>query len=124
MNPLLSAAQLLAVHPVLGTDLPPATARVEPALRDWPWDGHARRRLGLVRLVLASKGRTCHLCGQSGATSADHVIPHAHGGLNTLENLEPAHVGCNKVRGDLPLALWFARHPVRTRPALAPSRDW
>lgn len=120
---LLDDARLLAVHPVLGTPLPPATAQVAPELRDWPWASQARRRLALVRLVLATKGRTCHLCGLPGATTADHIVPWSHGGPNALENLEPAHQGCNSVRQALPLAVWFARHPIR-RPALAPSREW
>lgn len=121
---LVAAARLLAVHPVLGTPLPPPTAQVPLELRDWAWASNARRRLALVRLVLATKGRTCHLCGLPGATSADHVIPWSHGGPNALENLEPAHQGCNSVRHALPLAMWFARHPVRTPPALGPSREW
>lgn len=121
---LAARAALLVVHPVLGTDLPPRTSIVAPEIRDWDWAGNSRRRRGLVRLVLAAKGRVCHLCGQTGATVADHLIPWAHGGRNELENLEPAHAGCNSVRRDLPLALWFARHPVRTRPAVAPAREW
>lgn len=121
---LAEDARLLAVHPVLDTPLPPATTKVDPALRDWDWAGNARARIRLVRLVLGVKGRTCHLCGLPGATTADHLIPWAHGGRNELENLEPAHQGCNSVRRDLPLQLWFARHPVRTRPALQPSREW
>lgn len=121
---LLEDARRLVVHPVLGTPLPPATTKVEPAMRDWDWAGNARRRLALVRLVLAVKGRICHLCGLPGATTADHVIPWSHGGPNNLENLEPAHQGCNSVRQALPLAVWFARHPVATRPALPPSRTW
>ena len=124
MNALMDRARLQAIHPVLGIPLPPATAKVAPTLRDWDWAGNARRRLRLVRLVLTVKGRICHLCGLPGATTADHLIPWSHGGRNVLENLEPAHQGCNSARQALQLAVWFARHPVRTRPALAPSRDW
>lgn len=120
---LAEDARLLAVHPVLGIDLPQVTTQVPLDLRDWNWAGNARRRMALVRLVLATFGRTCHLCGISGATTADHLVPWSHGGLNELENLRPAHHGCNSVRRDLPLALWFARHPVR-RQALPPSRKW
>jgi 5-methylcytosine-specific restriction endonuclease McrA len=116
-------ATLPGVHPVLGVLLPPRTAPVPPEARDWAWEGNARHRLRLVGLVLRLKGRTCHLCGLPGATSADHVIPHAHGGRNVLDNLEPAHQACNSVRQDLPLGDWFARHPVR-RPTLPPSREW
>lgn len=113
----------MTLHPVLGTVLPPLTAPVAPELRDWAWERNARRRLALVGLVLRLKGRTCHLCGLPGATSADHVIPHAHGGRNTLDNLEPAHGGCNSSRQDTPLRTWFERRAVRV-PALAPSRTW
>lgn len=115
---------VLTMHPVLGVPLPGPSAVVPPAARDWPWAGNARKRLALVRLVLAHKGRTCHLCGLPGATSADHVIPWAHGGRNVLANLEPVHCSCNSVRQDAHLTVWFARHPVRVRPALTPSREW
>lgn len=97
---------------------------VPRAERDWDWAGNARRRLRLVAEVLERKGRTCHLCRLPGATTADHVIPWAHGGRNVLGNLEPAHQGCNSARRDLSLAEWFARHPIRQRPALTPSREW
>ena len=116
---------LLAIHPVLGGPMPPATVMVDRTERDWDWAGNGRRRRGLVRLVLQVKGRTCHLCGLPGATSADHLIPWAHGGRNVLENLEPAHYSCNSARRDLTLASWFIRHPVhRTRARRAPSREW
>lgn len=114
----------VVIHPVLLRPLPAVTTTVPPELRDWGWSDNARRRLRLVRLVLQVKGRLCHLCGQGGATTADHVIPWSHGGRNELDNLEPAHGGCNSARQAMPLLDWFARHPVRTRPALAPSRRW
>ena len=120
----MTLTALPGVHPVLGTPLPAATVQAPVERRDWNWAGNARRRLALVRLVLAQKGRTCHLCGLPGATTADHVIPWAHGGRNVLANLEPAHNSCNSVRQATHLAEWFRRHPVRTRPALTPSRDW
>jgi 5-methylcytosine-specific restriction endonuclease McrA len=115
---------VLTVHPVLGRPLPHPSSPVRPEDRDWNWAGNARRRLALVRLVLEAKGRTCHLCGLPGATTADHVTPWSHGGPNTVDNLEPAHGSCNYARGARHLAAWFAAHPVRTRPALAPSRKW
>lgn len=113
----------MTLHPVLGTVLPARTVTVGLERRDWSWEGNARRRMGLVRLVLQLKGRRCHLCGLPGATTADHLIPHSHGGPNTLDNLEPAHQGCNSARGARPLVDWFAARPVRV-PALAPSRAW
>lgn len=101
------------------------TSRVVPvAERDWNWAGNARRRLRLVGEVLERKGRICHLCRTPGATTADHLIPWSHGGPNTLDNLAPAHHGCNAARGNKTLAEWFAAHPIPRREALAPSRKW
>lgn len=104
--------------------LPVVTAKVPREQRDWDWAGNARRRMRLVAEVLARKGRTCHLCGQDGATTADHLVPWSHGGRNVLANLAPAHQGCNSARQDQPLTQWFARHPLRARSTLAPSREW
>lgn len=119
----MTVSAVRGLHPVLGRPLPARTEPVARELRDWDWAGNARRRLRLVALVLRVKGRRCHLCGLPGATTADHLVPHAHGGPNTLDNLEPAHQGCNSVRQDRPLAEWFAAHPIRV-PSLAPSRVW
>lgn len=110
-------------HPVLGTPLPPRTVTVPRERRDWDWAGNARRRLRLVGLVLRLKGTRCHLCGLPGATTADHLVPHSHGGPNTVDNLQPAHGSCNSVRNATPLADWFTAHPVHV-PVLAPSREW
>jgi 5-methylcytosine-specific restriction endonuclease McrA len=104
--------------------LPEDTVPVPPAERDWDWAGNARKRRLLVRAVLAVKGRTCHLCGLPGATTADHLIPWSHGGRNIMDNLAPAHYSCNSARGNRTLRQWFAAHPLRTSPALTPSRAW
>lgn len=98
-------------------------ASAERASAGWSWENDARKRAAMIRLVLANKGRTCHLCGLPGATTADHVIPRREGGRHTLENLEPAHQGCNMVRKDMPLAEYRRRHPIRL-PTLPPSREW
>lgn len=37
----------------------------------------------------------CYLCGLPGANSADHVIPHALGGSDSMANLKAAHMTCN-----------------------------
>lgn len=75
--------------------------------------------------TLARWGRVCHLCRQPGATTADHLIPRSKGGSDDVEtNLRPAHAGCNSIRRDRSLEEWFATHPIRTRPSLAPSREW
>lgn len=48
----------------------------------------------------------CHLCGQPGADTADHLTPVAHGGpVYAMSNLAAAHVLCNKIRGTRPVAV-------------------
>lgn len=85
------------------------------------WSG--RRVVELTRLVLATYGVRCHLCGRLGATTADHVVPRRDGGSDDLLNLRPAHLSCNSARGAMPLAQWFERHPLPAARA-APSLDW
>lgn len=98
-----------------------ASAAAPPGLPTWG-GRYALRKTGET---LARWGRVCHLCRQPGATTADHVIPRSKGGSDDVEtNLRPAHHGCNSVRGDRSLEEWFAKHPVRRRPAAAPSREW
>jgi 5-methylcytosine-specific restriction endonuclease McrA len=87
-----------------------------------PWRGREAQRL--TALTLRIKGTVCHLCGQPGATSADHRRPRSKGGTDALTNLEPAHLACNRARSDMDLSEWFARHPLPTRQPLAPSRNW
>lgn len=104
-------------------------ARLARAAREressgWSWENNYAKRQAMIRLVLTVKGRICHLCALPGATTADHIIPRSQGGRNVLENLEPAHRGCNSARGDLPLDEWFAGHPRPARPVPAPSREW
>jgi 5-methylcytosine-specific restriction endonuclease McrA len=101
-----------------------ARANVERASAGWSWENNPRRRMAIIREVLTVKGRTCHLCGLPGATTADHVIPRRLGGQHTLDNLEPAHAGCNMARKDQTLEEWRTRHPIRPRPGRRPSRVW
>ena len=65
-----------------------------------PWAGSTRRsktkRSGWeqqrrAKSVLRKHGYICHVCGQFGADTADHVIPLAHGGADKLSNLRPIH---------------------------------
>jgi 5-methylcytosine-specific restriction endonuclease McrA len=99
---------------IVASARPPAGAR--------PWSGRWRQQL--TARVLAVKGTVCHLCRGDGADSADHRVPRSKGGSDSIDNLEPAHQGCNSLRGDMDLTDWFATHPVPRRPALAPSRQW
>lgn len=86
------------------------------------WAG--RRSTSARALVLAEFGTVCHLCGRPGADTADHIIPRASGGDDSLDNMRPAHKSCNSARGDVSLAEWFARHPLATGDRAAPSRPW
>lgn len=61
------------------------------------WGG--RRAARLRAATLDAYGTVCHLCGRPGADSADHLIPRALGGPDTLDNLRPAHRSCNSARG-------------------------
>lgn len=84
------------------------------------WGG---RKIGALRAqVLAAHGTVCHLCGMPGATTIDHIIPRAHGGDDSLENLQPAHVSCNSARGKQSMNEWRSKHPLPDR--APPSRDW
>jgi 5-methylcytosine-specific restriction endonuclease McrA len=85
------------------------------------WGGRYAAKLTLA--TLTAYGRVCHLCGQTGATTADHVIPRSKGGSDALDNLRPAHHACNSARGDQDLAAWWARHPIQAKP-LATSARW
>lgn len=67
------------------------------------------------KLVLATYGTICHLCGEEINLDAprlsrdgagwerglhlDHVIPLSRGGPDLLENLRPAHALCNISKG-------------------------
>lgn len=42
----------------------------------------------------------CHLCGQPGADTLDHLVPLSKGGTNDPSNLRPAHRACNSRKGN------------------------
>jgi 5-methylcytosine-specific restriction endonuclease McrA len=87
------------------------------------WNG--RRVRAFTAAVLITYGDRCHLCGLRGATTADHLIPRSKGGAWwDVRNARPAHGPCNSARGDMDLTEWFRGHPLPTRPALTPSREW
>lgn len=50
------------------------------------WDRQAERR----RILRRHKG-ICHVCGQPGSDTVDHVIPLAEGGQDIPGNLAPIH---------------------------------
>lgn len=51
------------------------------------------------RAAILKDGPVCHWCKRAPATEADHLIPHAAGGANELENLVPSCKPCNARRG-------------------------
>ena len=78
------------------------------------WGG--RRAMLKRRQVLEVYGNICWLCGNpvDGLPSADHVIPRSKGGSDDIENLRPAHAGCNSRRGN--------RTVRRDAPVTGPTR--
>ncbi|MDA0711151.1 MAG: HNH endonuclease, partial [bacterium] len=53
------------------------------------------------RNVLRRDGHQCQYCGsRRGPFSIDHVLPRAHGGKDTWENLVCSCHGCNNKKGD------------------------
>lgn len=66
------------------------------------WGGKKSQQY--VAATLELYGRVCILCGLPGANSADHIIPRSEGGaVYDLNNLGPAHRGCNYSRQAKPL---------------------
>lgn len=59
--------------------------------------GRAERHDPAYRRIPSSG--TCHICGQPGADTKDHVIPLAAGGTNDPTNIRPAHRSCNSKKG-------------------------
>lgn len=77
------------------------------ALRRQRAGGH--HQSGRWRRICERDGYECHICNQPidaelrapdrMSPSVDHVVPLAHGGADTDDNLKPAHYGCNSRRG-------------------------
>ena len=66
--------------------------------------GSRRWRNVIVPRIIRRDGGICHICGQPGADTADHIITVADGGTDDDDNLAAAHhVPCNVRRGGRPL---------------------
>ena len=66
--------------------------------------GGSRPWRRMVATVLRRDNGICWICGQPGADTADHLLPRALGGPDTLDNLRAAHHNtgprCNRIRSD------------------------
>ena len=55
-----------------------------------------------LRKVVLTREPLCRMCERIGkvttANIVDHIKPKAHGGTDSLENLQPLCVGCNKAK--------------------------
>ncbi len=58
----------------------------------------ARPAARMKAFVLTRDGGRCYLCGELGAETADHVLPLALGGADTVENQRAAHKSCNATK--------------------------
>lgn len=68
-----------------------------------------------ARIIRRDAG-ICHLCGQPGADTADHLLPVSLGGsLYDPANLAAAHIACNRQRGNRPVDV--ARSELRPTPS-------
>lgn len=68
-----------------------------------------------ARIIRRDAG-ICHLCGQPGANTADHITPYSAGGNDHPDNLAAAHVTCNRIRGNR--SITWARTEIARRLAL------
>lgn len=76
-----------------------------------------RRWRSLVTQVLMEEGGICHLCGQPGSDSGDHLIPFSVRPDLEFErwNVRAAHALCNRRRGT---------NPVPARVELKTNQAW
>jgi 5-methylcytosine-specific restriction endonuclease McrA len=86
-----------------------------PARTGRPWQ---RRKARIIR----RDGGICHLCGNPGADTADHLIPWSVSHDDSDSNLAAAHGRCNRIRGDRPIDV--ARGDINKTTSSSSAWDW
>ena len=76
----------------------------------------------LARQCIKEHGGICHVCGQPGATQADHVIPLAENGPPGIDNLRPIHkTPCHLAKTQAEAGRGRARKSPTRKPPPHPS---
>ena len=73
---------------------PPRRVRTDATDRSY---GTQAWRKTAAEVIRRANG-ICALCGQSGADTADHIVPKREGGTDELGNLRAVHRGCHNER--------------------------
>lgn len=104
-------------------------------LTKWQRRGRSGKKWAEARrLMFATQGDVCWICGHRGASDADHMVPVSQGGDPLAQhNLRPAHgwapcatcgKRCNWARGDGRTAGGRARKQVDSHKRLNTSEVW
>jgi hypothetical protein len=65
-----------------------------------PWDERKANEYAINRpIALAKNDGNCVYCGKP-ADSVDHIMPRSRGGSDTIDNLAPACMDCNRRKKD------------------------
>lgn len=99
----MEVSGLISTHPfgwTIQDDAEQLLERVEERRRQWR---ERKVQPRLRALVVDRHGLICGLCRRPispGYLHIDHVVPFSKGGRTVLENLQPAHRGCNIAKGN------------------------
>lgn len=74
-------------------------------LADFPEEASIKRSRRAVKRLY---GRLCSYCSQP-AFTVDHVMPKKHGGTNSVNNLVPCCIQCNRAKGSKSVLLFLAK---------------
>jgi 5-methylcytosine-specific restriction enzyme A len=83
------------------------------------WQRQAR-----AKRVIRRGGGICHLCGQTGATVADHVVPLAVGGADHEDNMRPVHPACHKTKTQAEARRGRGKGSAPDQPQSEPRRSY